>query len=99
VAATHDGSYIRVYVNGALDSNGAENPKSYGAGSIANTGASFRLGQTDESYAFDGLMDVAGILNRTLSAAEVNDIYLNGIQDPSAGKIPVFMSRYHHRRG
>jgi hypothetical protein len=80
LVAVYDGTDIRVYVNGALDSNGANNPKTYSSG-IHNGGAPFRLGaQGNGTWLYDGLIDEAFVFNRALSAAEVAAIYSGGIE-------------------
>lgn len=80
-AVVYNGTDIRIYVNGALDSNGVLNPATYSSG-IFNSTADFRLGnqQNGTNYA-DGLMDEVGVFNRALSASEVSSIFLTGIQD------------------
>jgi len=94
VVAVYDGSDIRIYIDGALDSNGSNNPKTYSSG-IDNGAADFMIGRQDsESFYFDGLVDEAFVFNDALSAGEVLGIYQSGIQ-PVGGAIPAIM---HHRR-
>jgi hypothetical protein len=87
VAVVYDGTDIRLYVDGSLDSNGADNPKTY-SGGIYDTGEDFVLGSESDAstnWHWDGLMDEVAVFDRALSASEVSDIYDNGIQDPPAG--------------
>jgi hypothetical protein len=76
---------MRLYVDGALDSNGSDNPKAY-AGGIFDGTATFRIGAWGNTSTehFDGLIDEVGFYNRALSATEIADIFNNGIQDPPA---------------
>lgn len=81
IAAVYNGTDIRVYINGALDSNGANNPLTYSSG-IFNSSAAFQIGVQDGSTFYtDGLIDEVGVFNRALSASEVSSIFLTGIQD------------------
>lgn len=84
VVGVYDGTDIRLYVDGSLDSNGASNPASY-SGGIFNSSSDFQLGARGDSGQFwDGLVDEAFVFDRALSSTEVNDIFTNGIQDPPA---------------
>lgn len=72
---------ITGYVNGAVDSNGADNPKTY-SGGIANKSAAFTIGAdatVGELY-FDGLFKDVIIFDRAISAGEVLQMYNNGIK-------------------
>jgi hypothetical protein len=76
---------IRIYVDGSLDSNGADNPKAYTAGIFNNTD-DFSIGAESRSGGgFDGLIDEVIIFDRDLSAAEISDIYTNGISGDKGG--------------
>lgn len=90
---------IRVYVDGLLDSNGAENPKAY-SGGIADKSSEFRLGRHPvDDWEYDGLMDEVFVFNRALSAAEVLEIKTNGIQTPAGGGgVPKHMMYYKRLR-
>lgn len=89
-AAVYDDTDMRVYVDGTLDSNGSDNPKSH-TGGIADTsspfyiGTYFRLGSPNKYW--DGLLDDAGVFDRDLSSVEVNDIMDNGLQQAAAASI------------
>ena len=78
VAAVYNGTDMRIYINGQLDSNSTDNPKAY-TGDITNTSALFRVGGTVGTAGWDGLVDEAIVFNRSLSADEINEIYTYGI--------------------
>jgi len=71
LAATYDGTTIRLYINGVLDTTKAatftiaknSNPVSLG-------------GQSDGNRKFQGQLDDARIYNRALSASEIHDLAL-----------------------
>lgn len=85
IAVVYNGTDIRIYLDGTLDSNGALNPLAYTSG-IFNGAAAFYLGLQDGSSGYyDGLMDEVAIFNRALSSTEVADIFNDGIQDPPVG--------------
>lgn len=71
VAATYDGSNIRLYVDGALDKTVSA------AGNLGTSGARFRVGvnnslNADGSTAFfNGTIDEAAVYNSTLSGARI----------------------------
>ena len=74
---------IRVYVDGNLDSNGADNPKTYSYG-IHDSDFKFTIGAyggdgTNLGY-MDGIIDEVAIFNRALTSTEVSDIYNNGLK-------------------
>jgi len=68
VRAVYDDTDIRIYVDGALDANGADNPKAYTAG-IADKAGDFRVGsqQVWGNY-FDGLIDEVRVSDTDRSA-------------------------------
>ena len=87
VCFVYNDTDIRIYVGGALDSNGADNPKTYSSGIVDKT-APFVIGarsQNGVSQPFDGLIDEAIIFDRALSAAEVLEIYTTGISGNKGG--------------
>jgi hypothetical protein len=90
IAAVYNGTDIRLYIDGAVDTNGTDNPKAYTGGIFNGTGT-FRIGAfgNTASEFYDGLMDEVAIFNRPLSATEIDDIYNNGIQDPPAVTFPT----------
>lgn len=74
VAGTYDGSYIKLYVNGAL---AGQSPAS---GSIAPSSSSLRIGSdpaypVDSNRMFNGLIDEVKIYNRALDAHEIKTNY------------------------
>jgi len=77
VAATYDGSKMRVYINGALDSQ-----KAYSYGIFPGTNdlaiGAFVGGVPAGQYAypFAGRIDEPAIFNRALSPSEIQQIYL-----------------------
>jgi hypothetical protein len=77
VAATYDGSKMRVYLNGQLDNEGVypygifPGTNDLGIGAVVG-GA----GVGDNSYSFSGLIDEPAIYNRALSPLEIQQIYL-----------------------
>jgi len=76
--ATYNDIEMIVYLNGAEDTNGADNPKAYTSG-IFNSTSAFYIGGNSTSTPWDGLIDEPIIFDRALSAAEVKYIYDNGI--------------------
>lgn len=82
LAMVYNGTDIRLYLDGNLDSNGASNPAAY-TGGIFNGNADFRIGAhgTTVTQFFDGLIDEVAVFNRALSSTEISDIFNNGIQD------------------
>lgn len=83
IVGVYNGTDMRVYLDGALDTNGSNNPKTYSSG-IFDSIAPVILGQPGDIgyWIFDGLMDEAFIFDRALSADEVASIYSDGILDP-----------------
>lgn len=80
--AVYNDTDMRLYHNGALDSNGADNPKVY-SGGINNSTDDFVVGAENsvgDSAPFDGLIDQVIIFDRALSAVEVSEIYTKGIE-------------------
>lgn len=78
VACVYDGTDMRIYLNGVLDSNGGSNPASYSSGIYDGT-ADFAIGaRSDASSFFDGLIDDCRIYNVAKSASEVLDWHNTG---------------------
>ncbi|MCI0553752.1 MAG: T9SS type A sorting domain-containing protein [Anaerolineae bacterium] len=80
VAATWDGSTLKLYVNGQLEGELNLGPKT-----VAYSGEALTIGEHNvlpAQRAFDGLIDEVDFYNRALSAAEIQSIYNAG----SAGK-------------
>jgi len=87
-AAVYNDTDIRIYVNGVLDSNEADNPMVYTSG-INDGGDIFTIGVAggvgDFGQYFDGLIDQPVIFDRALSAAEILDLYNDGIEGEKGG--------------
>jgi len=80
VAATWDGSTLKLYVNGQLEGELNLGPKT-----VAYSGEALTIGEHNilpAQRAFDGLTDEVEFYNRPLSASEIETIYNAG----SAGK-------------
>jgi len=76
---------IRVYIDGVLDANGADNPKAYTAG-LFNSSSPFEVGNNNDlSWELDGLIDEVIVFDRALTAGEVNDIYTDGMDGTKGG--------------
>ena len=80
IGVVYNDTDVRIYVDGSLDSNGSDNPLTYSDG-IYDGQASFCVGSNTSggNLEMDGLMDEVAIFNRALSAAEISEIYTNGI--------------------
>lgn len=64
VAATYDGAFMRLYINGQLDKEQAEV-------SAMTTGQSLKIGRTHGARYFDGLIDHAILTNRALPESDI----------------------------
>ena len=71
VAVTYDGSALKLYINGSLDTQVA------GSGTIGATTNPLLFGSTytTDGGKFDGQIDEIHIFNRALSAQEIADLY------------------------
>lgn len=78
VALVYDATDIRLYLDGSLDSNGSQNPKTYSAG-IFNGASKFVIGArgNNQDY-FDGLIDDVQIFNESKSAAKISTWHSTG---------------------
>ena len=75
IAMVYNDTDIRIYVDGYLHST----PTAHTTG-IFNGGDAFGVGSRDaDNYTFDGLIDEPAVFDRELSAAEILEIYRNGI--------------------
>lgn len=81
IAATYDGSYMRLYIDGTEDS---KSPMTR-TGQIPNTQAHFRIGYTGSATTqyFVGTIDNVSVYNTALSADEISQQYNN-----SAAPVP-----------
>ena len=86
LAATYDGTTLRLYVNGSLASSRAQ------AGLIAVSGGALRIGGNN-SFAgefFTGLIDEVRIYNRALPQADIQADMAGGeVSEPPANSAPV----------
>lgn len=83
VAAVYNDTDIRIYVNGALSTNGSYNPLTYSSG-VFNNNYVFGIGVCGSNY-FTGYIDEAIVFNRALSAAEILELYETGISGDTGG--------------
>lgn len=92
VAAVYNDIDIRIYLDGSLDNNGANNPKAY-TGGIADKSAEFQIGRREGSTTidFDGLIDDVAIFDRELTSVEVSDINTNGVAGAVAANPQVII--------
>ena len=81
VAATSDGSDMKIYLNGVVDANTAVSPSSiFGSGRDIHIGRyEFIANMWKES--FNGVMDEVKIYSRALSAQEIEDDYISAGPD------------------
>jgi len=84
IAAVYNDTDMRIYIDGSLDSNGADNPKTYSAG-IDNSTSQFRLGADINGNRLDGLLDEVAIFDRELSSTEISNLYNDGISGNKGG--------------
>ncbi len=79
VGFTYDGTTVRIFINGVLDSSVASS-----IGPLAqNDNSPLRIGGLGSSYAFTGGVDEIGVYDRALSDTEIQSILSAGI----AGKL------------
>ena len=85
---------IRIYFDGSLDSNGADNPSTY-TGGISTGSEVFAIGAQNTTYSvggmMDGLLDDAGIFSDDLTSVEVSDIVTNGLTGSAAAARRIMM--------
>lgn len=86
ICVVYNDTDIRIYVDGSLDDNHSDNPKTYSSG-LHDSDDDFTIGcsSTSGTTGFDGLIDEAILFDRELSYAEVIDIYGNGIDGSKGG--------------
>jgi hypothetical protein len=84
VAAVYNDTDMRVYINGSLDSNGADNPKSNTAGICAGSGTFYVCRDHNDRY-FNGDIDELIVFDKALSASEVSDLYNDGMDGTKGG--------------
>jgi len=69
VVATYDGSNMKIYINGILESTKTQ------TGTIGDTTGPLYIGRLTDGYYFNGLIDEVRIYNRALSPAEIQQHY------------------------
>jgi hypothetical protein len=75
VGVVYNGTDIRIYLNGVLDSNGSNNPKTYSAG-IYNNSEKFCLGSNSDASRFlDGYLDNAKFYDAALTSSEILNLH------------------------
>lgn len=83
IAVVYNGTDIRIYINGTLDSNGGNNPYTY-SGGIFNSVTDFTIASpkksqvttgTTWSWYWQGLIDDVALWSRALSASEITNVY------------------------
>jgi len=85
VVVTYDGgasagSRVKLYIDGVSQTMAADNAPS----SVFNSNQSFNIGNNGTNRQFDGLIDMVGVWNVTLTSTEVTELYNagNGVQYP-----------------
>ncbi len=85
VAATYDGSAIRLYVNGVME---GEVPYAYPLYHSSQPLVIGRSGEEIHDAAFNGLIDDVRIYNRALSCVEIEALYVNALPLPNVPSVP-----------
>lgn len=78
LAATYNGSQVRLYLNGILDNTPTARTGTISTNSLDLIIGSGWSGTNPNAFPFDGLIDEVAIYNRSLSAQEIQDRYLRG---------------------
>lgn len=84
VTVVYNDTDIRIYINGSLDSNGADNPKAFTSGIYASSAIFYVGDQSGAGIEFNGYIDEPFVFDRALSAAEVLEIYNYGLDKKGA---------------
>jgi len=85
VAATWDGSTVRIYVDGVLDND----PPDLHGDNISTDTRAFYIGGRSGNDLLDGTLDDCGIWDHALNAEEVQHIFNNGIGvEPALASTP-----------
>lgn len=71
LAVVYNGTDIRLYVNGVLDSNGASNPKAYTAGIVNSSQKFYLAARSNDSEFLNGRLCHVFIFNEAKTAAEI----------------------------
>ena len=75
LAATWDGSNLKLYINGSLDTTQAV---SNATGTFSNNSNTLRIGNNGGSGYFNGSISNASIWNTALTSTQVTELYNNG---------------------
>jgi hypothetical protein len=87
VAVTYDGTNIRGYVNGILDTTKSA--------ALVTSSATIRLGvRQNGSHFFDGFLDEVAVWNSVLTSAQINDIYNGGVPAALTSLSPIGWWRF-----
>lgn len=89
LAATWDGTTVRVYIDGELN-------KSYALASYSNANSPTRLGASNDgtAYQYNGLVDDVRIYSTALSASEVKELYQTRATVDEGGNLSVMGVNY-----
>lgn len=84
VAVTFDGTYMRIYINGVLDIEIAQNIMPYDSPYPVQIGS---LSNAASDNFFNGVIDEVRIFNRSLAASEIQDIF--ACSDSGDNSVPI----------
>lgn len=89
LAATWDGTTVRVYIDGEFN-------KSYALASYSNANSPTRLGASNDgtAYQYNGLIDDVRIYSTALSASEVKELYQTRATVDEGGNLSVMGVNY-----
>ncbi len=79
VVATYNGSQVRLYLNGELDSTPSARTGTVSTNNLDLVVGSGWSGANPNAFPFDGLIDEVAIYNRSLNAQEISDRYARGV--------------------
>jgi hypothetical protein len=88
VAATHEGTTSRLYINGTLDKEGTTTTQTTDNAAPLTIGCEKQTGQAPEFF-FNGVIDEVKVFNRTLSQQEIQTSMI--AEFPSFLVVPLFM--------
>jgi Concanavalin A-like lectin/glucanases superfamily len=82
VAATYDGSFARIYING--QASGLR--ETTASCNVADSGANLYIGSTNNAFDFfQGSMDDVRVYQRTLTATEIDQLYRSSVKGKIEG--------------
>lgn len=94
VVGTYDGESLKIYVNGSL-----ENSISY-SGDILQSSSPLLIGRhSNTGRNFNGIIDEVALYNRTLSANEIMDQYLQTISQESQNDTLIAHWKFNEAKG